>query len=449
MGPDYRRPEVPTAGDWRWKAAEPGQPQPGERGWTVCNDPTLETLIAKASAANQDLRAAAARVDQARAAARISRADWFPPVNAAGDWARYRTSGNSPSPVPFPVPSFTQGRFTAGLDLSYELDVWGKVRRGFEAARHQAFAAEAARQTVLLTLQGDVAANYFTLRATRTEIDLLNRTIAVRGEALSIFEERFAKGLGSRFEVERARVEVAGAKASLAAAQQRQAELHNALALLCGETPAQFECDAHPGIADPPAVAPDLPSSLLQRRPDMAEAERQLAARNAQIGVAQASFFPVIRLTTSGGVLSGELTDLFAWESRVWSLSPGVSVPLFQGGRLRANLARARAAFEEAVAAYRHRVLVAFRDVEDSLAAIAFLKEQTGFRREATTAATAAAALALDRYRAGSVNFLEVVDAEQARLNAEIALLRTANDHWLATVRLIKSLGGGWQTAPF
>jgi outer membrane protein, multidrug efflux system len=445
LGPDYQRPAVAAPLDWRWKTAEPSDHLPRGEWWKVFNDPALDALELQGAAGNLELQAAFARVEQARAAARINRADFFPTVQGQGNYLRYRTSGNAPSPVPFPVPSFTQQQWTVPFDLSYELDLWGRVRRSFEAAQHLAMGAEAARQSVLLTLQGDLAAAYFSLRAADREIDLLTSSIELRREAFTIFEQRLVAGLGTEFEVERGRVEVASAEADLQNAQRRRAEFFNALALLSGQPPSQFQLDLAETEARLPVVAPDLPSSLLERRPDVAQAERELAARLAQIGVAQAAFFPSVRLTARGGLLSGELSDLFAWESRIWSLGPSVSVPVFEGGRNRAALEQARAAYDEGVALYRQRVLVAFREVEDSLAALQFLQHEASARSAAARAATQAARLSLERYQAGAINFLEVVDSENVRLINELARVRVANEQMLATVRLIKALGGGWE----
>jgi multidrug efflux system outer membrane protein len=444
-GPEYQRPVVEVPADWRWKVAEPRDAAPRGAWWEVFQDPVLNELQRRAADANQDLRAAVARVEQARATARLAQSSLFPTLDAQADYGRYRTSGNSPSPVPFPVPSFQQSRWTAGLDLGYEIDLWGKVRRSFEAAGQLVLATEAALQSVRLTLQADVAIHYFTLKTTIAEIAFLERTIEIREDAFTIFQQRNRAGLVGDFEVERARVEVASAHANLAASGQRQAELINALALLCGHPPSALEVAPTTNAVYLPQIAADVPSHLLERRPDVAEAERQMAARCAQIGVAQAAFFPVVRLTAAGGYLSGEVSDLFAWDSRTWSLGPSVSVPLFQGGRLRADLRRAQAAYEEAVALYRQKILVAFKDVEDSLGALRFLSDQVTARQRAAAAATIAARLAFERYQAGAVNFLEVVDAEQARLVNELASLRTVNEQTLATVRLIKSLGGGWE----
>ena len=445
VGPDYRRPEVDAPGNWRWKTAEPSDHVPRGAWWTLFGDPSLNALEEQAAAGNQELRAAVARVDQARAAARISRSEFFPTLTGQGAFVRYRTSGNSPSPVPFPVPSFTQQEWSVPIDLSYEVDLWGRVRRSFESAQQLAMSAVAAQQSVLLTLQADVALNYFSLQAAQRQIALLTRTIEIRKEALQIFEQRLGAGLGTEFEVERGKVEVASAEADLQIMQRRRAELINALALLLGKAPAEVE----PAVAEMPArlpsVAPDLPSSLLERRPDVAQAERELASRLAQVGVAKAAFFPAVHLTARGGFLSGEVSDLFLWDSRVWSIGPSVTLPLFLGGRNKAALERAQAAYEEGVSLYRQRVLVAFKEVEDSLSALQFLMEEAEARRRAAQAARNSARLSLQRYTAGAVNFLEVVDSENVRLLNELAEVRISNEQLLGAVRLVKALGGGWQ----
>ncbi|MCP5523983.1 MAG: efflux transporter outer membrane subunit [Verrucomicrobiales bacterium] len=444
VGPDYERPEVTPPEAWRWKNAEPSDHVPKGEWWRVYDDPVLNSLQATAAAQNQDLKAALARVEQARSAARMSRADLLPTVNGSGSFTRYRTSGNAASPIGFPIPSFHAQQWQVPFDLSYELDLWGKVRRGFEAARFSALAADAARQNVLLSLQADVAVNYFGLVAARQEIKTLEESIELRQEALQIFEQRLDAGVGSEFEVERTRVEVALAQASLGQAHQREAELQNALAVLCGAASSGFAVETTATLRPAPRIVPDLPSTLLERRPDVAEAERQLAARNAEIGVRIGAFFPSVRLTAQGGFSSEELSDLFLWESRTWGISPSVQVPLFAGGRLKADLDRARAAYDEAVANYRQRLLTAFREVDDNLAAIRFLKDQYAARDTAVVSAGNAADIALSRFSAGTVSFLEVVDAASLKLQNEIARIGVAREQLNATVRLVKALGGGW-----
>jgi multidrug efflux system outer membrane protein len=444
VGPDYVRPAVEVPVDWRFKTAEPQDHVPKGEWWIVFNDSQLNELQGEALAYNQDLKAAAARVDQARAAARIKRSDFFPTLQGTARYSDYRTSGNSPSPLGFPIEGFNAQQWDVPFDLSYEVDVWGKIRRSFEGAQQMALSAEAARQNVLLILQADVAVHYFGLVGAAAEIEMFQRAIDIRQEALDLFKLRLEVGVGSEFEVERTRAELAIAKADLGAAQQRQAQLQNALAVLCGRPPSGFAFPKVPTLAQAPHIAPNLPSTLLERRPDVAEAERQMAARNSQIGVTKAAFFPSVRLTAYGGFQSADLSDLFTWESRVWGVSPSVTMPIFEGGRIKADVEQAQAVYDEAVANYRQRILVAFREVEDNLAAIRFLREQVEARSEAVDAATKSVKLATDRYTAGTINFLEVIDAETIRLQNAIAQIRISTDQLNATVRLIKAMGGGW-----
>lgn len=445
LGPDYQRPKVESPEAWRWKTAEPKDHVPRGEWWKVFNDPALDALQLKAVENNLDLQAAFQRVEQARATARVSKSSFYPTLDGGLSWSRYRTSANAPAPIPFPVPSFTQSQWTMPFDLSYEVDLWGKVKRSFESSQQLALGSVAAHQTVLLGLQADVAMNYFELQSLDREIELLKRAIELRKEALKIFEQRLQVGIGSDFEVQRAKVEVATAEADLSAAQRSRAAHVNTLALLCGTTTSKFDVTVTPGPSKVPQIAPDLPSSLLERRPDVAQAEREMASKLSQIGIAQAANFPSVRLTASSGYLSGDVTDLFDWNSRTWSLGPGVSIPLFAGGRNKANLERTRATYEESVLNYKQRILVAFKEVEDSLSALQFLSSEAKARIEAATAATSAAKLSLDRYSAGSINFLEVIDSENARLVNERARVRVANEQVLGTVRLIKALGGGWE----
>ncbi len=445
LGPDYKRPEVQTPTNWRWKAAEPQDHVSRGEWWNVFRDPELDALMIQAGDQNLNLQAAFARVEQARAAARIDRSQFYPSLTSSPSFVRYRTSGNAPSPVPFPVPSFTQQQWTMPFDLSYELDLWGRVRRSFESAQQLALSAEAARQSVLLTLQADVAATYFSLRSVTRQIELLEQAIELREEGVRIFQQRSDAGIGSEFEVQRGRTEAAVARAELQAAQRRRGELLNGLAVLCGKAPAGFEPRISSADWILPVIAPGVPSAVLERRPDVAQAERELAASMAQIGVAKAAFFPSVRLTASGGFLSGEVSDLFAWDSHTWSIGPGISLPIFQGGRNRAGLERARAVYDESVAIYRQQVLTAFKEVEDNLAGLQFLGHEVEARRQAAEAATQAAKLSFERYRAGAIAFLELIDSENARLQNELLRVRAANEQTLATVRLVKALGGGWE----
>ncbi len=452
VGPDYERPATSVPATYKstnalgaWKEGRPLDNVPKGNWWEIFGDATLNELERQANEANQELKAAVARVEQARAVARVARGELLPLITADPSFRRERFSPNQ-------EPSFgniTANTFSAPLDLSYEIDLWGRVRRGFEGARADAQASLAAFHNVMLTLQSDVAQNYFGLRALDAEISTVTRTIDLRKEQLNLVNARFEGGISGELDVARARTELATAEAEQAALLQRRAELENALAVLVGSNAAGFDLASLPGAngewnPTPPEIPPGLPADLLERRPDVAEAERQLAAANARIGVAKAAFFPALRLTGSAGYVSGELDDLFNWDSHVWSIGPSLSLPIFAGGRIKAEHHRARAAHEEAIAQYRQGILVAFADVENSLAGIHYLGEQAAAQNRAVASARRAAQLAGERYRGGIVSYLEVVDADRGALQTERASAQLTGQRLIATVQLIKALGGGW-----
>jgi multidrug efflux system outer membrane protein len=428
-----------------WKQGAPLDKVPKGTWWEIFGDQTLNELENEAAAANQELKAAMARVEQARATARVARSELFPSINADPSYTRQRYSPNQ-------VPSFgsiTANTWSVPLDLSYEIDLWGRVRRSFENARAEAQGALASFQNVLLTLQADVARDYFLLRALDAELATVNGTVELRREQVRLVRSRFEGGIGNELDVARAETELATTEADAASLGQQRAELENALAILVGANPSTFRLAALANAGStwkpqPPAIPAGLPADLLERRPDVAEAERQLAAANARIGVAQAAFFPAVRLTGSGGYLSGDVETLFNWESRVWSIGPSISLPIFAGGRNRANLEHSRAAYEESVATYRQRILVAFGDVENSLSGIQQLALQAEAQARAVANSRRAAELASDRYRSGIVSYLEVVDANREWLQAERSLALLTGQRLAMSVQLIKALGGGW-----
>ena len=449
VGPDYKQPTNSVPSGYKsadlgaWKTGRPLDNVPKGNWWEVFQDEQLNELEARASASNQNLKAALARVAESRATARVARADLLPTLTLAPSYTRERFSPNQ-------VPSFgplTANSFNVPLDLSYELDLWGRVRRGFEAARADAQASLADFYNVLLTLQADVAQNYFALRSLDAERSTVTATVALRKEQVQLVRSRFEGGVGNDLDVARAETELATTEADAASLDQRRAQLENALAILLGTNPSSFHLQAlanREWNTSPPVIPAGLPSDLLERRPDVAQAERQLASANARIGVAKGAFFPVVTLTASGGYLSGEIESLFNWQSRAWSIGPSVSLPLFAGGRNRANLNRARATFDENVARYRQQVLVAFGDVEDSLSGIHYLAEQSAAQQRAVANARRAADLATERYRSGIVSYLEVVDASREALAAERANAQLTGQRLNVAVQLIKALGGGW-----
>jgi multidrug efflux system outer membrane protein len=450
VGPNYKRPDVAniTPNDWRWKIAEPKDTIPKGEWWKIFNDPALNELETGAVADNQNLQAAVARVDQARAAARISRSRFFPELSLDPLIKRERTSANQPIPIPIP-PQFTLSSmhlntFSVPLDLSYEVDLWGRVRRSFEAAQARAEGSSSDYQNVLLTLTGDVAVNYFLIRSLDSEIATLRQTVRLRSESVRILNDRFETGSISEIDLDRAKTELTIAEADLTDTTRQRAETLNALALLCGKPASSFEIAERPMAASPPHAPAGLPSSLLERRPDIAAAERNLAEKNAQIGVAVAGYFPVLRLTGQAGYLSDKADALFSEDSWVWSIGPNVTLPLFNGGRTAADVKQAEAVYREALADYRQTILTAFKDVEDSLAQVVLRDEQAVAQAKAVTSARRVAELVNARYTAGAISHLEVADAEREMLQQERRETELTGQRFAASVRLIKSLGGGW-----
>jgi multidrug efflux pump len=449
VGPDYKQPTNSTPASYKaaelgqWKVGRPLDGLPKGPWWEIFGDTNLNELEAQALKANQGLKAAVARVDQARATARVARADLLPSVNFEPSLTRQRYSPNeSPS-----FGTLTADTYQMPLDLSYEVDLWGRVRRGFESARADAQASLAAFGNVLLTLQSDVAQNYFRLRALDAEIATVSATVDLRKEQVQLVQSRFNGGIGNDLDIARAETELATTEAEAAALAQSRAELENAIAILVGSNPSSFHLVAETTSNWNPAspeIPAGLPADLLERRPDVAGAERQLASANARIGVAKAAFFPVLTLTGSGGYLSADVDSLFNWNSRVWSIGPSVSLPIFSGGRNLAGYRRSQAAFDEAVANYRQQVLVAFGEVENSLSGIRHLSDQASAQERAVTNSRRAADLATDRYRSGIVSYIEVVDAEREALQAERDNDELAGQRLIAAVQLVKALGGGW-----
>jgi hydrophobe/amphiphile efflux-1 (HAE1) family protein/NodT family efflux transporter outer membrane factor (OMF) lipoprotein len=454
VGPDYQRPELlpvqasgaessaPEANPWR--DAAPQDELPRGNWWTMFGDPELDALQARAAAGNTELQGALARLEQARALTRGAKADRLPSVDFTADYTRTRYSPNAG--LSFPIE--TVSNFRVPLHVAYELDLFGRVRRAVEAGERDEQARAAALQSLLLALHAEVAANHISLRVLDAELELLDRTAELRRSALELAQVRSAAGRATDLDVARAEAELATTEAERLDAARRRSELATALAVLLGEPAQSFERPAAPWIpGEPPAIPAGLPSDLLERRPDVAAAERLLAADNARIGVARAAHFPRVRLTGFGGYEAEEFDDLFDWSSRIWQLAPGVSLPLFQGGRLRAEDQRAQAAYEESLAAYRGVLLQAFREVQDGLTATRLLAEQAAAQAAAEAAAERVAELARIRYDAGFVSYLDVVEGERSALEAERQSLRLAGQRHLNAVFLVRALGGGWDAA--
>ena len=384
--------------------------------WSIFNDAELNSLETQAIEANQDLKLAVARVTEARALARVSKSELYPNISANGAYTRNRLSENSATTSP---QDLDFDAYSGSFDLDYELDVWGRVRRSIEAANADHAAVEADLQVVLLTLTADVARNYQSLRSLDNEKVVIEATIALRQDELQLQVTRNQAGLINEVDVTRARTELANVQAELHAVIRSRTQVEHALAVLCGQPPANFAVAAKATSIVPPQVPAGLPSSLLKRRPDVVEAEHSLQAANARIGVAKAAFFPTIKLTGAAGYASADLGALVDWPSRFAQFGPSISVPVFQGGRNKANLKAAEARYEQNVASYRGSVLNAFREVEDSLSDLRTLGAQSEAITRALVSARDTAKLAHERYQQGLSNYLDVVDAQRAALQAE------------------------------
>ena len=452
IGPKYNRPIVEIPADWKanqdmgqWKLATPRDDMPKGAWWEILNDAVLNGLEEQAVSHNQDLKSAMANVARARAIARVNGSEFYPALDLNPGFQQRRTTKSSFTSASATANSFISDRYSVPLDLSYEVDIWGRVRRAFEAGVADMEASVAEYHTILLTLTADVAQNYFSLRELDKELEVLEVTIKLRQRAHDFVEQRVEAGLTGELDFNRAKTELAKARVAKVGVLRRRKELENAIAVLCGQLASNFSIEHALLDLSPPVIPVGIPSELLERRPDVAEAERLVAAANARIGVAKAAFFPVFKLTGSAGYESITTNNLFDWESRVWSWGPSLSLPVFSGGRNRANLGAAWAEYDKAVADYKQTTLEAFGEVETSLMNLEMRAQQAEAQQKVVEAARATAGLSISRYKQGLVTFLEVVDAERSRLDAELEATQILNQRLISSVQLIKALGGGWK----
>jgi multidrug efflux system outer membrane protein len=425
---------VPAA----WKLAQPGGSAIQTAWWQVFRDPELSRLEEQATSANQSVQAAIGRVDESRAIARVSAARFSPQAGFDPSINRFRTQANH-------IPSqLTATATTVPLDFSYEIDLWGKIRRSFEASRALADASAADMYQVLLTVNGDVAIDYFLLRQADSEIGILQRTLALRQKTVDLVSQRFNSGMVPELDVHRARTDYDLANTALIEMQRKRTNLKIALALLCGQPSPSFQIASDSLRATIPEVPAGLPSELLERRPDIASAERKMAAANAEVGVAKAAFFPAISLTGNAGYSSFQTATLLAWESRLFQVGPGVSLPILNGGRLSATLKAAHAKYWSECANYREKVLTAFKEVSDSLEDLSSYGREAQSTGDAVTSASKAAASAEERYGQGLIPFVDVLDAQRTELQVELQKTQIGSLRLVSTVHLIKALGGGF-----
>jgi NodT family efflux transporter outer membrane factor (OMF) lipoprotein len=450
VGPAYEGVPVATPAAFKeaqgWVAAEPADAIERGAWWSLFDDPQLDVLAGAIAVSNQNVAAATAAYAQARALVREQRASLFPVISLDGGASR---SGGGSSRARVGAGAVVSGRggndYQLSIGGSWEPDVWGRLRATVESAGAAAQASAADLASATLSAQGELATNYFSLRQTDAQAALLRDTIAGYQRVLQITSNRYAAGIAARTDVLQAQTQLANAQANEVALARQRAQLEHAIAVLIGKAPADFTLAPAPWKIVVPTVPAGLPSTLLQRRPDIAAAERRVAAANAQIGIARSGFFPNVNLSASYGAAASKVADLFDASLSLWSLGLSVAQTVFDAGATGARVAGAQGAYEEAVARYRQTVLTAFQGVEDQLAAAQVLARQLDFQRQASAAADEAEAQLLNRYRAGQVSYTEVVTAQVTALNARRALVQTQADRQTVAIALIQALGGGWR----
>jgi multidrug efflux system outer membrane protein len=449
-GPEYLRPVTTAPPAYKESLrSDANSASPKEiahvNWWVIFHDPLLTSLEEGALGFNQDLAAALARVDQARAFAVVARSFSFPTIGASASPTRIGEALDRPNNAVPGAKSGTYNDFLTSISLNYEVDAWGRVRRSQEASKAAIGASQADFETLRLTLTCELAVDYFTLRAIDAQRRVLELTVKALKSSLALTVLRHANGLSSKLDVQQARTLLQSEQAQLASLEIGRRGFENAIAVLKGVPASEFNIGPLPCTGTPPNLAPGLPIELLSHRPDIAGKERTLAARSALIGVAQAARFPTISLTGAAGFESVDAGTLFNWaQNRTFALGGAVAAPLFNAGRLKAQVTAAQASFQEAEADYRQSVLVAFGEVETQVSTLHILANQAAFQQEATESAKEASATVMDRYRNGIENYLSVVIQQTVQLQNELAVAQIAGARYIATVNLVKALGGGW-----
>ncbi len=450
VGPNYNRPGVATPTAWKeqppegWKTATPSDDISKGNWWEIFGDTELNTLETQAIAANQTVQAAAERVLEARAEAKTTRANLYPFVSAQPSAGGARSSGTRPAQPGSEVVAYTAETFSLPVDASYMLDLWGQIRRSIESANAFTQSSVADYENVLLTAKSDVAEDYVMLHFIDEERIILRDNLDLQQKALELAQVRHTGGVASGLDVSEAQTLLDTTQGDYIGLGVQREQFEHALAVLVGVPPANFSVPEKELDLRPPVVPVGLPSDLLERRPDVAAAERLMASNNAQIGVARSAYFPSIELTGSGGLLSGGVANLFSLPSLVWSAAAGATQPLYAGGRLAAGVEHAQAVYDESVANYRQQVLGAFQEVEDGLSGLRVLEEQAGAYDEAVKSAQETVDISTSRYREGLANYIEVIDAETSLLTNQRVADQILEQRLLTTVQLIQALGGGW-----
>ncbi|HEV7521962.1 MAG TPA: efflux transporter outer membrane subunit [Candidatus Angelobacter sp.] len=450
VGPKYNRPPVETPPAYKeagnWKTAQPNELSLRGNWWELFQDPQLNALEQQVTVSNQNLKAAAAVYTQARALVRYNRADYFPTVSAGASAARTRVSSNR-APTNAIGNGRTNNDFQLPVDVSYEVDAWGRVRKNVESFREQAQSSAADLATVNLSMHAQLALFYFQARSLDAQEQLLNSTVQYYEQALELNVARFQGGVGSEVEVEQAKTLLETTRAQAIDIGVARAQFEHAVAVLIGKPAGSFTLPPLPLRTPPPPIPSGVPSELLERRPDIASAERLMAAANARIGVAKAAYYPLINLTGVGGFESGAITTLLQGPAGLWSVGASAFQTVFDGGRRRAASDQAIAFYDQTVASYRETVLTSFQQVEDNLAALRILEKEAQTENEAVIAAQKSLELSIQRYKGGVTSYLEVTIAQNAALSDEITAVNILGRRMVAAVQLVQALGGGWDSS--
>ena len=459
VGPKYVRPTAPTAPEFKeqppdsfkesgeWKNAQPADRTLRGNWWEIFNDPQLNALEEQLTLSNQDLKVAETRLRQARSMIRFNRAALAPTIATSPSVAAIRNSANQPYFIASNANNGT-GSFILPFDLSYEVDLWGRVRRTINASREETQATAADLQTASLSLHSELAIDYFELRSSDAQKQLLDDTVKAFADALQLTQNRFKGGAAPRSDVAQAKTQLNSAQVQDTDVTVTRAQFEHAIATLIGEPPAQFSIPPAPQTnLQLPVIPIGLPSALLERRPDIAADERRMAEANEQIGIARAAYFPSLVVNASAGFEGTAITNWLTWPSRMWAVGPQVSQTLFDAGRRRATSDSAIASYDGTVAQYRSTTLTAFQEVEDNLAALRILEKEAEQQHEATASAEDALQLFTNRYQGGVDNYLQVITAQTTALAAERNDIDIQRRRMDASVLLVKALGGGWDTS--
>lgn len=449
LGPDYQRPELPVATEFKqaegWKTAAPADVLQRGDWWALYGDAELNALVGRLNVSNQNLAAAEAQYRQARALVRGARSQLFPVVGASGGVSRggQGSSGNNSSQYVGSGGGVSES-YDVGLDASWELDIWGRLRRNLEANRANMQASAADLTAVRLSLQSELVQTYLQLRVMDEQQRLLDQTVEAFARSLRLTENQYEAGIVPKSDVSQALTQLKSTQAQAIDLRWQRAQMEHAIAVLVGVPPSELTIAERRDIPQLPEVPLALPSQLLERRPDIASAERQVMAANAQIGVAEAAWYPDLTLSASGGYRNSSFSDLISVPNRFWSLGPQLALTLLDFGGRRADLEAAEASYDQTVASYRQTVLDSFREVEDNLVQLRVLAEEAAVQREALEAAQESLRLIENQYRAGTVDFLSVATVQTTALNNERTNLALLGDRLTASVQLIAALGGGW-----